>query len=293
MKRILLSILAIGILLLSSCGTPAAEPPAPATYTLSVSVNPLGAGSVSPSDGQYEEGARVTLTATPAGDYAFDYWDGDASGSSANTTIIMDSDKSIIAHFATTSLTTYTLSASVSPSRAGSVSPSDGQYEEGAQVTLTATPASGYIFDYWDGDASGSSATTIIIIDSDKTFTAHFVTMISTITQKDVADAQQVVWDYWDAFNSYDVELTLSYLEESFRQERGETLTDEIGRMKFPFRIRIKVTKEAEPVITSEGIIGIIEIIMRLRTPIGAKIITYHLVKVNGEWKISEAIEEE
>ena len=40
--------------------------------------------------------------------------------------------------------------------KAGSVSPSGGEYESGLQITLTATPASGYTFDYWDGAASGS-----------------------------------------------------------------------------------------------------------------------------------------
>lgn len=93
--------------------TPAPEPtPAPApeptptpppkeqqTYTLSISINPSGAGSVSPSDGHYESGAEVMLSATPASGYSFDYWDGDASGSSATITVIMDSDKSVIALF--------------------------------------------------------------------------------------------------------------------------------------------------------------------------------------------------
>ena len=94
MKRIILTTLVIGIFLLSACGTP--------TYTLNTSVSPSGAGSVSPSGGQYEPGVQVTLTATPASGYTFDYWGGDASGSSATITIIMDSNKSIIAHFADT-----------------------------------------------------------------------------------------------------------------------------------------------------------------------------------------------
>lgn len=98
MKRILLSIVVIGILLLSACGAPTEQQ----TYTLSVSVSPLGAGSVSPSGGQYEPGVQVTLTATPASGYTFDYWNGDASGSSASITITMDSDKSVIARFADT-----------------------------------------------------------------------------------------------------------------------------------------------------------------------------------------------
>ena len=111
MKRRLLSVLVIGILFLSACGAPTTAPPAepppaeeptPITYTLSVSVNPSGAGSVSPSNGQYEEGTQVTLSATAATGYTFDFWDGDASGSAATITITMDSDKSIIAHFADT-----------------------------------------------------------------------------------------------------------------------------------------------------------------------------------------------
>ncbi len=69
---------------------------------------------------------------------------------------------------------TYTLNVSVSPSGAGSVSPPGGKYESGLQVTLTATPASGYTFDYWDGAASGSSHTVTIIMDSNKSTTAHF-----------------------------------------------------------------------------------------------------------------------
>ena len=69
---------------------------------------------------------------------------------------------------------TYTLSVAVSPSGAGSVSPSGGQYESGAQVTLTASPASGYIIDHWGGSASGTASTITITMDSDKQITAYF-----------------------------------------------------------------------------------------------------------------------
>ncbi len=70
---------------------------------------------------------------------------------------------------------TYTLSVSVSPSGAGSVSPAGGQYKSGKQVILTASPASGYTFDYWWGSASGSSPTITITMDSDKSITANFM----------------------------------------------------------------------------------------------------------------------
>jgi len=68
----------------------------------------------------------------------------------------------------------YTLNVGVNPPQSGSVSPSGGEYESGLQITLTAIPVSGYTFDYWDGAASGSSNTTTIIMNSNKTTTAHF-----------------------------------------------------------------------------------------------------------------------
>jgi hypothetical protein len=69
---------------------------------------------------------------------------------------------------------TYTLSVSVSPSGAGAVSPSGGEYDPNTQVTLTASPASGYTFAHWSGSASDTASTIYIIMDSDKSLTANF-----------------------------------------------------------------------------------------------------------------------
>jgi len=70
--------------------------------------------------------------------------------------------------------TSYNLSASVSPSGSGSISPSSGTYEAGSAVTVTAQPSSDYVFDHWSGDASGTSPTMTITMDSDKSVTAYF-----------------------------------------------------------------------------------------------------------------------
>jgi len=72
------------------------------------------------------------------------------------------------------STTTYTLSTDVSPQGAGTVSPSGGEYESGDQVTLTASPNSGYTFDYWSGSASGTTPTITITMNSDRSLTANF-----------------------------------------------------------------------------------------------------------------------
>jgi len=68
-------------------------------YSLCVTIDPPGAGSVSPPEGYFTSGNEVTLEATPASGYAFDRWGGDASDSSDNVSFTMDSDKHIIAYF--------------------------------------------------------------------------------------------------------------------------------------------------------------------------------------------------
>jgi hypothetical protein len=72
-------------------------------------------------------------------------------------------------------LPSYTLTTSVSPAGSGSVSPSSGTYVSGTNVSLTATPASGWRFDHWGGNASGSSNPITITMNSNRSVTAYFV----------------------------------------------------------------------------------------------------------------------
>ena len=69
----------------------------------------------------------------------------------------------------------YTLTTSANPTEGGTVSPSTQQYDEGQQISITAAPAAGFLFDKWTGAASGSDKTVSIIMDSDKSVTANFV----------------------------------------------------------------------------------------------------------------------
>ncbi|MBN2166861.1 MAG: carbohydrate-binding protein [Marinilabiliaceae bacterium] len=69
----------------------------PDTYTLTTSVN--GSGSVSPSNGTYDAGSTVTITATPANGYLFTGWSGSASGTSNPLTLTINSDISVTAIF--------------------------------------------------------------------------------------------------------------------------------------------------------------------------------------------------
>lgn len=142
------------------------------TYTLTAAVTPAEGGEVSPSSGIYDEGEDVTLAAMPAQDHKFDGWSGDASGASDHVTIVMNSDKNIVASFVRVF---YTVQGQVDGSIGGTVGPAIAAYEPGVSATLTATPASGYRFDHWEGSAGGTSNPLQIVVDSNKVIIAYFV----------------------------------------------------------------------------------------------------------------------
>ena len=68
----------------------------------------------------------------------------------------------------------YTLTTSANPADGGTVSPSTQQYDEGETATITATPSSEYVFQSWSG-ATGSTNSTSVVMNSDKSVTANFV----------------------------------------------------------------------------------------------------------------------
>ena len=68
----------------------------------------------------------------------------------------------------------YTLTTSANPSEGGAVSPTTKQYEEGETATITATASSEYVFQSWSG-ATGSTNSTSVVMNSDKSVTANFV----------------------------------------------------------------------------------------------------------------------
>ena len=99
MKRLSFSLLTIALLsfiLVQSCSaeeedttpppqvqqpTPEPEPQAPTQYTLTVTTGE--GGTVSTEGGTYDEGAEVTITATPDEGYEFIGWEGSDSVSNS------------------------------------------------------------------------------------------------------------------------------------------------------------------------------------------------------------------
>jgi hypothetical protein len=68
-------------------------------YTLTVTISPLGSGSVSPVSGVYKAGGTVVLNAVSNPQYQFDCWTGDIVNTSSTVNFIMNSNKTITARF--------------------------------------------------------------------------------------------------------------------------------------------------------------------------------------------------
>jgi hypothetical protein len=138
---------------------------APQQYYLSTAVSPSGAGTVSPASGWYNSGSVVQVSANPAGGYVFSGFSGNLGGTTTPQYVTMNSSMSVTANF-TQSATYYPLTTTVSPSGGGTISPTcpgGCSYSSGSQVTITATPASGYQFNGFTGSVNGSNPLTVTL----------------------------------------------------------------------------------------------------------------------------------
>ena len=145
----------------------------PIKHNMTVDIN--GQGATAPKIGtySYNQGTTVSIRATPDSGWQFDGWIGEvADPDSATTIIVIDSEKDIIANF---SQIMHSLTTRIKGN--GTITPpfNARSYAEGSEISITATPDSGWQFDGWDGEVSDpDSATTTVVIDSDKSITANF-----------------------------------------------------------------------------------------------------------------------
>ena len=146
-------------------------------YVLTVNIDPLDGGTTTPEAGShfYKQGDVVDLSAQPAADYEFVKWSGDVANSmNSRTTVTMDFDKTVTAHFARM---THQLTMVVAPENAGTVIPAEGshEYNAGEVVSISAEPAEGYYFSDWIGGVEEpTNPTTTVTMDEDKVIIARF-----------------------------------------------------------------------------------------------------------------------
>lgn len=173
MKNLFYSVLAV--LGLASCSKEAevVAPPAAKQYTLAISAET--GGTVSTEGGLYNEGSKITITATPDGQYLFEKW---SDGSTINPReITVTSNLTLSATFVKK---TYPLSVTVEGE--GTVqeeviiqgSTSQTEHKAGTTVRLTATPNEGWIFAGWSGDIESEEKVIEVPIEKGTSVSALF-----------------------------------------------------------------------------------------------------------------------
>ena len=150
------------------------------TYTINVESNNAAWGTVS-GGGTLEQGASCTIEATAASGYEFKKWTkgGEDVSTNASYTFTVTENATYTAVFGEPAVNYYTIATVASPASGGTVE-GGGTYAQGTEVTLTATPKTGYHFTKWtDGNTSNPRTITVT---GDATYTAKFSKNKYTVT---------------------------------------------------------------------------------------------------------------
>lgn len=122
---------------------------------VTVTINDPAMGSVEGA-GQHEKGAEVTLTAKPVAHHRFVNWTGDKTSTDNPFKFTIEGNVALTANFEATPQWTITVTAN--DDSMGTVS-GGGTYDEGAEVTITATPNATYRFVKWSDDVTDATRT--------------------------------------------------------------------------------------------------------------------------------------
>jgi M6 family metalloprotease-like protein len=151
------------------------------TYTITTSSNPVSGGNTSGA-GNFVIGQTVTVVATPNANWNFLNWTegGTEVSTQASYSFTASANRALVANF---SMNQVTVSTSSNPPTGGSTTGS-GTYAIGNQVTVTATPATGYEFINWTqlGNVVSTSPTYIFTASGSVNLVANFAIQQFTVT---------------------------------------------------------------------------------------------------------------
>ena len=181
-------------------------------YTLTVTAGE--GGSVSTTGGTFSSGTKVNITATPSQGYSFTGW---SDGSTDNPlSLTLNSDTNVTANFQVI-INSYRLT--VRAGAGGSVSTEGGEYEEGTEVTIIATPDEKYKFIGWSNGSEEDSIT--VTIDSNLDIEALF-SIDCGYWQHQVPDWNKTSYELFDIIYPEKYSQVGNLLNNQWGNESGE-----------------------------------------------------------------------
>jgi hypothetical protein len=104
-----------------------------------------------------------------------------------------------------------------------------------------------------------------------------------------LAELRDLAFAYWDAFNAYETEQVLAYLEADYRLEREGEIQDDIGRLS-TFGVKLGISELSPPVMLGTDRA---EMYIEMSEPLGKRRIRMGFLLVEGDWVIDFAEESE
>ena len=146
-----------------------------------VSCNPVENGTISANPPTAYKNETVTLTATPSSGYFFSAWDvRDANNNSIAVTndqfTMPDSDVTVSATFV------QGYNVTLAEATNGSIGANTTNCVPGTTVTLTATPATGYVLNSWVVFKTGDVNTTVTVSGNNFTMPGYDVTVVGVFS---------------------------------------------------------------------------------------------------------------
>jgi hypothetical protein len=110
---------------------------------------------------------------------------------------------------------------------------------------------------------------------------------LGSIAPADVDALRKLAFAYWDAYNAYDIDTVLSYLEPIERAKREAGIRDENGQLK-TFGVKLGISEKSPPTLSAPDT-G--EMLVTMQEPLGSRTMKMVFLRRDDKWWVVAADE--